>query len=604
MTDSLFWQQLLTAFHFIRPWWLLAFIPLAVTVYWRWQLDDASTWQQVLPKHLRDALTIGEKGWKKQLPLKVLTLLMVLAILVCAGPSWQRETSPFGEDKATMLVVMDASESMLEKDVAPSRLERAKQKVRDLLALRQGGKTGLVVYSGSAHTAMPPTQDSDVFSPFLAAIDPSIMPESGKSAEQALPLISSLLGNELAGSVLLITDGANPTTIDAFSAYFANSPHQLLVLAMGNSDVVSHQPFDLKSLNQLADSTEGKLVEVSIDASDVQTLNRYVERHMQLNNESAMPWKDMGYYVLFPITFILLLWFRKGWLVQWCLIAAVLLPVTFSAPVSAQSVHTKAAPTAEEIAAETDTVTVFDRVSAWWLDMWLTPDQQGQLYFNQQEYVKAAQHFTDPLRKGVAYYYGAEYQLAHSAFLQVGKQSPAVVSQEVGKTGSEALDNTRSAQRELGLFNAANALARQREYLAARDMFLQLAQHAQTEPIRQQADHNYQVIKGIVEEINRTSESQSGTTDGPEESFELGDNPQTAEGAEEQVSSEMMVRETLNANEILGSDELADKWLRRVEADPKYFLRAKFQLQRIEQTAAQGKLGSTTSQGGSDEPNE
>lgn len=65
-----------------------------------------------------------------------------------------------------------------------------------------------------------------------------------------------------------------------------------------------------------------------------------------------------------------------------------------------------------------------------------------------------------------------------------------------------------------------------------------------------------------------------------------------------------MVRETLNANEILGSDELADKWLRRVEADPKYFLRAKFQLQRIAQTAEQGKLGSTTSQGGADESNE
>jgi Ca-activated chloride channel family protein len=40
-----------------------------------------------------------------------------------------------------------------------------------------------------------------------------------------------------------------------------------------------------------------------------------------------------------------------------------------------------------------------------------------------------------------------------------------------------------------------------------------------------------------------------------------------------------MLKEKLNANEILGSQELADKWLKRVEADPKYFLRAKFQIQ-------------------------
>ncbi len=40
-----------------------------------------------------------------------------------------------------------------------------------------------------------------------------------------------------------------------------------------------------------------------------------------------------------------------------------------------------------------------------------------------------------------------------------------------------------------------------------------------------------------------------------------------------------MLKEKLNANEILGSQELADKWLKRVEYDPKYFLRAKFQIQ-------------------------
>lgn len=91
-------------------------------------------------------------------------------------------------------------------------------------------------------------------------------------------------------------------------------------------------------------------------------------------------------------------------------------------------------------------------------------------------------------------------------------------------------------------------------------------------------------MQGIVDEVNRMSESQKGTTDGPEESFELGDDkPRTGDGADEEVDSSLMTKESLNANEILGSQELADKWLRRVEADPKYFLRAKFQLQLREQ---------------------
>ncbi|NAZ72154.1 VWA domain-containing protein, partial [Vibrio toranzoniae] len=144
---------------------------------------------------------------------------------------------PFGEDKASMLVVLDNSASMLAKDLPPSRLERSKQKIRDLLAARKGGNTGLVVYAGSAHVAMPVTQDSKVFEPFLAAITPDIMPVSGKSAEEALSLINQQLSGELGSSVLLVSDGVNPSTIRAFESVFNDNPYQLLILAAGNSNV-------------------------------------------------------------------------------------------------------------------------------------------------------------------------------------------------------------------------------------------------------------------------------------------------------------------------------------------------------------------------------
>ncbi|WP_032547369.1 vWA domain-containing protein, partial [Vibrio crassostreae] len=180
MPDSLTIQQFFTQFHFIRPLWLLAFIPMFFLLWVRWREETKPTWKDILPTHLRDALTIGETGWRKQLPLKLLVVIVTIAIIICSGPTWQREASPFGEDKASMLVVLDNSESMLAKDLPPSRLERSKQKIRDLLAARKGGNTGLVVYAGSAHVAMPVTQDSKVFEPFLAAITPAIMPVSRK----------------------------------------------------------------------------------------------------------------------------------------------------------------------------------------------------------------------------------------------------------------------------------------------------------------------------------------------------------------------------------------------------------------------------------------
>ncbi|WP_321284371.1 VWA domain-containing protein [uncultured Vibrio sp.] len=554
MFDSLSLTQFFTQFHFIRPLWLLALIPMVFLIWLRWHEESKPSWKDILPDHLREVLTIGEHGWRKQLPLKLLIVNVFIAILICAGPSWQREASPFGEDKASMLVVLDNSDSMLQKDLPPSRLERSKQKVRDLLASRQGGKTGLVVFAGTAHVAMPITQDSAVFDPFLAAIDPEIMPVKGKLAEQALPFIDQQLQGLPGASVLLVTDGVNPVTISKYEEYFADKPYQLLILAAGNPDIVSNNPMDLDSLQALANKANGRLVEVSVDNADIQQLNRYVERNMQLNGESSMPWKDMGYALLFPIALIMLIWFRKGWLVQWCLIAMVSGSLAMSSEVKAENVSLKS-----EEPQLIQTLSAFDKAVQWWWDLWLTPDQQGQRLFNKQEYLDAAKHFSDPLRKGTAYYYASEFELAHSAFLQM-QNDP---SEEV---------------RDFGLYNAASALARQREYLAARDLLKSLAKKPTlSQALRPDVEHNLKVIGGIVEDINQMSESQAGTEQ--EMSTELGDNPQTAEGAEEQTSQEMMIKETLSAADILGNQEMADKWLKRVESDPKDFLRSKFQIQ-------------------------
>ncbi|AJR08789.1 VWA domain-containing protein [Photobacterium gaetbulicola] len=552
MFDSLSLQQAISQFHFIRPLWLLVLVPMGLLFWLRWREANQPGWQEVLPKHLRQVLTIGEKGWSKQLPLKLLMVIIAIAILICAGPTWQRQASPFGEDKASLLVLLDSSESMLQQDLPPSRLERGKQKVRDLLELRQGGSTGLVVYAGSAHVAMPMTQDTKVFEPILAAISPDIMPEEGKFAEKTLPLIEQLLQGRPGSTVLLVSDGANPNTIAAFNVFFSDKPYQLMILGAGNRDVVSSAPADFASLRQLASEVGGRFIEITVDNSDVERLNRTVERNMQLNGESSMPWQDMGYQLLLPIALAMLLWFRKGWLVQWCVVLSLTGTLLAAPAVNAETIIASKAQTAEPV----EQVTIWDKTVQWWWDLWLTPDQQGQRLFNQGQYLEAAKHFVDPLRKGTAYYYASEYKQAHRVFLQMDT--------------------------DFGLYNAASALAREREYLAARDLLRSLAEKdALSAELRPSVEHNLKVISGIVDEINRTSESQAGTTDGPEESFELSDDkPRTAEGADEQTAAELMIKETLNANEILGSNELADKWLKRVEADPKYFLRAKFQIQR------------------------
>ena len=554
MFDSGAWQLFFSQFHFLRPWWLVSFIPLIVIFYIRWQQDTKQQLAANLPEHLRKALTVGEQGWSKLLPLKLLMVIISLGVLVCAGPSWQREASPFGEDKAPLVIVLDTSESMLQTDLAPSRLERAKQKITDLVNLRDGGRTALVVYAGSAHVAMPLTKDKQVYLPFLSAIDPDVMPVKGKRAEQVLPLVDGILGQSSGASILLLTDGMPPQTLAAYHDYFQRHDAQLLIYAMGNTQRRAAQPLDMQSLNQLASETGGELVQVSVDDNDINRIHRAIERHMQLSGESAMPWEDGGYYLLLPIAVIMLLWFRKGWLVQWCLVACVL-AAGVPSQVQAQPVRSTAQSESVEQVVDVSTV---DKIKQWWMDLWFTPDQQGQRLFNQKHYLQAGQHYQDPLRRGIAYYYAGEFKLAHAAFLQDGST--------------------------IGLYYAASALARQREYIAARNVLQTLQQIPELNAeLKKDITHNLNVIQGLIDEVNQQSLDQQGGLE-QETSIELDENqPQTGDGADEQTSQENMLKQQLSAEQLLGDQALADKWLKRVEANPKQFLQAKFQLQLLDE---------------------
>ncbi|WP_144213234.1 vWA domain-containing protein [Shewanella donghaensis] len=581
MFDSSFFSLLWANFHFIRPWALLLLLPLGLIIYIRWQQNESAQSQQALPEHLRKALTVGELGWRKLLPLKLLTVLMTIGIIISAGPTWTRYESPFNEDKAALVILVDLSQSMLEKDIAPSRLIRAQQKIVDLIELRSGGKTGLIAYAGSAHVVMPLTEDKQVFTPFVSALSPKIMPVEGKQAQQALSLVDTLLADELGASVILVTDGMVPNAIAAYDNYFADSPHQLLVLGIGNSNREATIPLDTRALESLARKTNGSLQYVTVDNQDVQWLVKQIDRHMQISSDSIMPWQDMGYYLLFPMSLLLLLWFRKGWLVHWSVVLIMCssslispTPVYAEEPsvvqqqlaLSGTSLETEGDPQTEAIS--TDIWQAFQQA---WLDFWLTPDQQGDRAFNAQEYLQAAQYYQDPLRKGVAYYYAVQYKAAHISFMQ----QPT----------------------HLSLFYASSALARQREYIAARnllaDLTLKMTEIPLDSEVQLRADvaQNLAAIQAIIDDINRYSESQKGTTDGLEESMELGkDEPISSDGFEEIAPEQVLGKETLNAREILGSEELANKWLSRVEADPKRFLQAKFYLQLQQQTELEQPL--------------
>lgn len=365
----------LEAFHFIRPLWLLL-LPVVAALWWRVRRPRShrAVPSDHIAPHLREALTISAVGERRLMPIDGVAFGLWLLAIGAAGPTWSRLPDPFVAQSAPVVVVLKVAPSMEDTDIAPSRLERGKQKIRDLLALRAGARTALVAYSGSAHTVVPMTEDPAVMTPYLEGLTPEIMPRPGDRAAEALDLANALLLQEdTPGGVLFVTDGIDP----ADTARLDTSAAAVAVLAMLPDGRVDR---GLSALDRAA------VVAVTPDDGDIRRIDGMLNaayRQALLEN-TDQPWQDRGHWLAWPAALLALGWFRRGWTMRWTAVLMLGLVLPLPQPSHAGGIA----------------------------DWFLTSDQQGRLAFDQRDFGAAADLFTDPLWRGYALYRDGQYPAA------------------------------------------------------------------------------------------------------------------------------------------------------------------------------------------------
>ncbi len=299
-------------FHFLRPLWLLVVLP-ALAIWWSlWRRQDRMTsWRQIMDSHLIEHLVVGESKNRGLRPIQLLLVSWIVCAVALAGPSWRMEPSPFADDEAGLVVLLKVSGTMLATDVQPTRLERAKHKIRDLLELRQGSSTGLIVYSGSAHLVMPLTRDHRIINTMLEDLTPDLMPVDGDALTQALQLSEQLLEKSgVPGSVLVIADSVSPSQAQALAITDVTMPVQFLSLQSKSV------PID-GGLQSAASNLSANVVELTIDPTDVEEVARRAQSRLKTvsaTNEGSR-WQDAGYSLLPFLALFILMWSRRGWLV-------------------------------------------------------------------------------------------------------------------------------------------------------------------------------------------------------------------------------------------------------------------------------------------------
>jgi Ca-activated chloride channel family protein len=315
MFDWTVWDN----FHFLRPWWLLGLVIWLVVALLQWRRQKTqSRWEGIIHPSLLKFLLVPGSSTRRITPASVGVMGGVLAILAAAGPSWRQEQSELFNDEAALVILLDVSPSMETTDVQPSRLQRAKQKIGDLLELRGGAPTALVAYAGTAHTVIPLTKDPAIVHHLLPAISPRIMPVPGKSAAQTLPVVENLLAGRTApGTVLLLTDSVAPADEAAFQGFFNSRDDQLLVWGIGTEDAELEVPLARGALETLARACGGHYQTLTLNDSDARRIDQRTTRHLVAAMNSFAPWVDDGYLLVPPIALLILLWFRRGWSISW-----------------------------------------------------------------------------------------------------------------------------------------------------------------------------------------------------------------------------------------------------------------------------------------------
>lgn len=300
-------------FHWLRPYGLLSLLP-AMAIWWglwRYQ-DQVVSWRKAVDPHLLEHLLVGQRKRRILRPVHMLLVVWVLAALALAGPTWRREPSPFADDEAGLVVLLKVSGTMNATDVQPSRLERAKHKLRDLLEQRQGSSTGLIVYSGSAHLVMPLTRDVRIISAMVADLTPELMPVEGDALCAALELAETTLKKAgVPGSVLILADTVAPSQVQILSERKSALPVQILALKSSGA------PKD-PGLQQAATGLNAAVVSLTVDPTDVERVARRAQSDFKAvaSEIGGDRWQDGGYALLPLIVLCTLMWSRKGWVVR------------------------------------------------------------------------------------------------------------------------------------------------------------------------------------------------------------------------------------------------------------------------------------------------
>lgn len=278
-------------------------------------------------ERLVDALIVDYSPASFLLKFLFVIMALVLGVLAVMNPRKPGESAGITRKGIDIAVALDVSNSMLATDLAPNRLERAKQFLSRMMNSRPDDRIALVLFAGQAYLQMPLTVDHGAAQLYISSAGPDAIPQQGTVLSEAL----EKSGYALAGSanrfksIVLISDGEDHDA-DAVSMAKKLTDEGIMINTIGigspegttipdprtgglkkdesGNPVISR--LDETTLNEIAEATNGVYIKLESSEAAITTLDKQLAQIeskaftdlSQVNFKTYYYWLVAGMFVL------------------------------------------------------------------------------------------------------------------------------------------------------------------------------------------------------------------------------------------------------------------------------------------------------------------
>ena len=240
--------------------WLLATVPAFIAAYWVYSIRKRKQLEAFGDPELMEQLMPNASRVRPTVKFAIVMVALTLLIIAAARPQFGQSERTEKRQGIEAIVALDISNSMLAEDVAPNRLDRAKQMLSKLMDNMVNDKVGLVVFAGDAFVQLPITCDYVSAKMFLNSIKPELIKTQGTAIGAALSTSIRCFGqkSDASRAIILITDGENHEDDAVAVAKRAKEEGiQVIVVGIGKPE---GSPIPLPGTNNFIKDRQGNVV--------------------------------------------------------------------------------------------------------------------------------------------------------------------------------------------------------------------------------------------------------------------------------------------------------------------------------------------------------